>query len=93
MLAWARDPLAAWLRIRTWEGAAVILAVTALGVVAVSTEEPITYVVFPALIWVAFRFGAPGAHVVHRDHGRGGHRGHRPRFGPVLPTGDQPQER
>jgi signal transduction histidine kinase len=39
----------------------VILAVTALGVVAVSTEEPITYVVFPALIWVAFRFGAPGA--------------------------------
>ena len=61
MLAWARDPLAAWLRIRTWEGAAVILAVTALGVVAVSTEEPITYMVFPALIWVAFRFGAPGA--------------------------------
>jgi signal transduction histidine kinase len=61
MLAWARDPLAAWRRIRSWEGAAVILAVTALGVVAVSTEEPITYVVFPALIWVAFRFGAPGA--------------------------------
>jgi signal transduction histidine kinase len=61
MLAWARDPLASWRRIRSWEGAAVILAVTALGVVAVSTEEPITYVVFPALIWVAFRFGAPGA--------------------------------
>ena len=61
MLAWAPDPLAAWRRIRTWEGAAVIAAVTALGVVAVSTEEPITYVVFPALIWVAFRFGAPGA--------------------------------
>jgi len=61
MLAWAQDPLAAWRRIRSWEGAAVILAVTALGVVAVSTEEPITYVVFPALIWVAFRFGAPGA--------------------------------
>jgi signal transduction histidine kinase len=61
MLAWARDPLAAWRRIRTWEGAAVIAAVTALGVVAVSTEEPITYMVFPALIWVALRFGAPGA--------------------------------
>jgi signal transduction histidine kinase len=61
ILAWARDPLAAWRRIRTWEGAAVIAAVTALGVVAVSTEEPITYMVFPALIWVAFRFGAPGA--------------------------------
>ena len=40
MLAWARDPGAAWRRIRTWEGAAVIAAVTALGIVAVSTESP-----------------------------------------------------
>jgi signal transduction histidine kinase len=61
LLAWARDPLAAWRRIRTWEGATVIAAVAALGVVAVSTEEPVTYMVFPALIWAAFRFGAPGA--------------------------------
>jgi signal transduction histidine kinase len=61
MLAWAQDPRGAWRRIRTWEGAAVIAAVTALGVVAVSTEEPITYMVFPALIWAAFRFGPPGA--------------------------------
>ena len=61
MLAWARDPIAAWLRIRTWEGAATIAAVIALGVAAVSTEEPITYMVFPALIWAAFRFGPPGA--------------------------------
>jgi signal transduction histidine kinase len=61
LLAWARDPLAAWRRIRTWEGAAVIAGVTALGVVALSTEEPITYMVFPALIWAAIRFGPPGA--------------------------------
>lgn len=61
LLAWARDPVEAWRRIRTWEGAAVIAAVTALGIIAVSTEEPITYMVFPALIWAAFRFGAPGA--------------------------------
>ena len=61
LLAWAQDPSAAWRRIRTWEGAAVIAAVTALGVVAVSTEEPVTYMVFPALIWAAFRFGPPGA--------------------------------
>jgi signal transduction histidine kinase len=60
-LAWAHDPAAAWLRIRSWEGALLIGAVTALGVIAVSTEEPITYVVFPALIWAAFRFGPPGA--------------------------------
>ena len=61
MLAWARDPIAAWRRIRTWEGAATIAAVIALGVAAVSTEEPITYMVFPALIWAAFRLGPPGA--------------------------------
>jgi signal transduction histidine kinase len=61
LLAWARDPIAAWHRIRTWEGAAVIASVAALGVAAVSTDEPITYLVFPALIWAAIRFGPPGA--------------------------------
>ena len=61
MLAWAPDPLAAWRRIRTWEGALLIAAVTVLGVIAVSTDEPVTYMVFPALIWAAFRFGPPGA--------------------------------
>ena len=61
LLAWAHDPVGAWRGIRTWEGAAVIAAVTALGIVAVSTQEPITYMVFPALIWAAIRFGPPGA--------------------------------
>jgi signal transduction histidine kinase len=61
LLAWAQDPMGAWRRIRTWEGAATIAAVIALGLVAVSTDEPITYMVFPALIWAAFRFGPPGA--------------------------------
>jgi signal transduction histidine kinase len=61
LLAWARDPISAWHRIRTWEGAAVIAGVTALGIAAVSTKEPITYMVFPALIWAAIRFGPPGA--------------------------------
>jgi signal transduction histidine kinase len=61
MLAWARHPTGVWRRVRTWEGAAVIASVTALSVVAFSTAEPIRYTVFPALIWAAFRFGAPGA--------------------------------
>ena len=61
MLAWAHDPVGAWRRIRSWEGAAVIAGVTALSIVAVSTDEPITYMVFPALIWAAFRLGPPGA--------------------------------
>jgi signal transduction histidine kinase len=61
LLAWTQNPMGAWRLIRTWEGAAAIAAVTALGVVAVSTEEPVTYMVFPALIWAALRFGSPGA--------------------------------
>jgi signal transduction histidine kinase len=61
MLVWAQNLAAAWRRIRTWEGALVIAAVTALGVIAVSTDEPVTYMIFPALIWAAFRFGPPGA--------------------------------
>jgi signal transduction histidine kinase len=61
VLAWAQDPAGAWRRIRTWEGAAVIAGVTALSFVVFSTEEPIRYAVFPALIWAAFRFGPPGA--------------------------------
>jgi signal transduction histidine kinase len=61
MLAWAHHPIAVWRRVRTWEGVAVIAGVTALSIVAFSTVEPIRYVVFPALIWAAFRFGPLGA--------------------------------
>ena len=61
MLAWAHDPAGAWRRIRTWEGAAVIACVTALTIVVFSTDETVRFTVFPALIWAAFRFGAPGA--------------------------------
>jgi signal transduction histidine kinase len=39
----------------------VIAGVTALSFIAFSTEEPIRYTVFPALIWAAFRLGPPGA--------------------------------
>src|SRR4029453_15476608 len=48
MLAWAKDPLGAWRRIRTWEGTAMIVSVTALSFVVFSTEEPVRYAVFPA---------------------------------------------
>ena len=61
MLAWAHDPAGAWRRIRTWEGAAVIVCVTALTIAVFSTDEPIRFTVFPALIWAAFRLGSPGA--------------------------------
>jgi len=61
MLAWAHDPLGAWRRIRTWEGAAVVAGVTVLSLVVFSTDDPTRYTVFPALVWAAFRFGPPGA--------------------------------
>jgi signal transduction histidine kinase len=61
MLAWTHDPMGAWRRIRTWEGAAAIASVTALSIVAFSTHEPIKFMVFPALIWAALRLGPSGA--------------------------------
>jgi signal transduction histidine kinase len=61
VLAWAGDPGGAWRRLRTVEGALLIATVATLGALAVSTSEPVTYVVFPALIWAASRFGTPGA--------------------------------
>ena len=61
MLAWAQHPIAAWRRVSTWEGAAVIAGVVVLSFAVFSTDEPIRYAVFPALIWAAFRLGPPGA--------------------------------
>jgi signal transduction histidine kinase len=61
VLAWAGDPGGAWRRLRTAEGVLLIATVATLGALAVSTSEPVTYVVFPALIWAASRFGTPGA--------------------------------
>jgi signal transduction histidine kinase len=63
MLAWAPDPAAAWRRVRSWEGVLLVGFVTALAFVSISAAGPVTYMVFPALIWAAFRFGAPGATV------------------------------
>ncbi|HEX4679031.1 MAG TPA: MASE1 domain-containing protein [Gaiellaceae bacterium] len=61
LLAWAKAPLASWRRLYTIEGALLIGAVTALAMLAVLGGAPLTYMVFPALIWAAFRFGPSGA--------------------------------
>jgi signal transduction histidine kinase len=60
IVVWVSRPAEAWRRIRTVEGALLIASVTALASVAMSINGPLTYVVFPALIWAAFRFGPAG---------------------------------
>jgi signal transduction histidine kinase len=60
-LAWLPEPAAACRRICTWQGALMIAAVAGLGALAFSIEGPVAYIVFPALIWSAFRFGPAGA--------------------------------
>jgi signal transduction histidine kinase len=60
-LTWVHDPIGSWRRIRRWEGALLIATAGGLGIIAVAADEPVTYLVFPALIWASLRFGPAGA--------------------------------
>ncbi|HLM34518.1 MAG TPA: MASE1 domain-containing protein [Gaiellaceae bacterium] len=60
VLTWLGNARAAFRRMWTVEGGLLIATVIALVVVAVTSSEPLTYLIFPALIWAAFRFGPPG---------------------------------
>ena len=60
-LAWARPLAPGWRGRGAWQGPVVIAAVAALSVIAASTVQPLSYLVFPALIWAALRLGARGA--------------------------------
>src|SRR5215211_205612 len=60
-LAWAHPHALVWRRRRVAEGALMLAAVAGLSVIALSAEQPLTYMVFPAFIWAALRFGPQGA--------------------------------
>jgi signal transduction histidine kinase len=46
---------------RLVEGALLLVVVATLAEVAAHSHEPVAYLIFPALIWAAVRFGAQGA--------------------------------
>jgi signal transduction histidine kinase len=60
-LAWAHPHPSVWPARRAGEGALMLAAVAGLSVIALSAEQPLTYMVFPAFIWAALRFGPQGA--------------------------------
>jgi signal transduction histidine kinase len=60
-LAWAHGRLSVWRGRRVAEGVLMLAAVIGLSVVALSAEQPLTYMVFPAFTWAALRFGPQGA--------------------------------
>ena len=60
-MAWAHTRVSVWRGRRAVEGAMTLAAVAGLSVIALSADQPLTYIVFPAFIWAALRLGPPGA--------------------------------
>jgi signal transduction histidine kinase len=60
-LAWAHTRWSAWRGRRLGEAALMLTAVIGLSMIALSADQPLTYIVFPAFIWAALRLGPQGA--------------------------------
>jgi signal transduction histidine kinase len=61
VLAWTQPPPRPWPGRAIWEAPLVFVAVVALSAASLSAALPLSYMVFPALIWAALRFGPRGA--------------------------------
>ncbi len=60
-LAWVRPAPLRWNRQRVAEAGLLVAALCGASELAVRVGRPLTYVVFPTLIWAALRFGQRGA--------------------------------
>ncbi len=60
-LAWYGPLPPRWPRARHVEAAALLVAVVVLSEISSRSDRPVVYIVFPALIWAAIRFGPRGA--------------------------------
>src|SRR6185503_11856259 len=62
-LAWARGRAPVWRERGALETVLMLAAVVGLSAIALSADQPLVYVVFPAFIWSALHFGPQGATV------------------------------
>jgi signal transduction histidine kinase len=62
-LAWSQPPYVLPRPARAIEAGLVLAAAVAMSELALNSERPLTYLVFPPLIWAAVRFGQRGAGV------------------------------
>jgi signal transduction histidine kinase len=60
-LAWWGRPVWTWARGRGLEAAALIVALVVFSEIGLDTGAPLSYIVFPSLIWAALRFGQRGS--------------------------------
>jgi integral membrane sensor domain MASE1 len=60
-IAWYRPPLGTWTRREWLEAVALVAVVVAVADFASRNSNPLTYLVFPVLIWAALRLGQRGA--------------------------------
>jgi signal transduction histidine kinase len=59
-LAWWRPLRFQWDTARVFEALVLLLTIVALTELALRSDRPLSYIVFPALIWAALRFGPRG---------------------------------